>query len=217
MEVLQEGAMARFPLVFLFAAAACRGGAPDAVVSSDPIPLVTITGRVLDSLLGTPVADARVFGGTNGAVSLTDQYGYYRLEVNQEPSSIRVSDWRYEDAEVDNDFTRSRQIDLRLVRFAPAILRCTLESGEALAIVMDLQGRKTVDRRMTSHAVATTASGSSSSLGYDWLWYPVDNLTWSVQIPVPAGTSSLSVTVADADLNTSTRACNDPAAGQPPG
>ncbi len=204
--------MPRFPVFLLLAAAACTGGPPDAAAPDTIEPgLVAVSGTVFDSLLGTPVEGVRVVGGTNGALAVTGPDGFYRLQVHQEPSSIWIDDVRYQPVSVASRFTGPDLINLRLVRFAPAILHCSLAGAYALATVVDLQGRKTVDRRMASHAVAAVAGGpTASSVGDDWAWHPVDNFTWMVEIPVLPGVTSLTLTVADADLNSMTSLCNDP-------
>lgn len=183
-------------------------GAPDSLFTppaGDPAPvLVWLDGRVADSMTGAALADVGIFGGESTVASDID--GRFRVPVRTGMVTLRATASGYEHFSSVFNVVTSGSHDLLLRRLAPALLACGLQGDTLTGIVVDLQGRKTIDRREGSFAVLTT--GGSALTAINWYWQPVDYLTWRIAIPLNGSPATDALLVLrDTDGWLSGRAC----------
>jgi hypothetical protein len=159
------------------------GNDPDpAAPSGGPGPLHVVSGVVEDSMLNLPVAGIRVLIGDS--VAVTDSQGRFTTVHRSGNFTILVDDYSYERYEVPLAiFSDDRPHVVRLRGFAPYLLSCTFETDLLTARVVDLQGRKTVDRRSQSAITLVSNETRFYREAYNWYWTPVDNLTWLAHVP----------------------------------
>ncbi len=185
---------------------ACGGSPPAPDEPAIPEPRVPLTGVVLDSLAGLPVAGARVLG--TDSVVVTDAGGSFRLLVPTRPLVILVMASGYGSHALPVSLQGPAHRTVRLRRLAPAVLGCAIVSDTVYATVVDLQGRKTVNRREGSVAVISSGGQAVVLTGLAWYWRPLDSLTLAVVIPPPAGAVAAAVlTVSDVEGFRGTAQC----------
>lgn len=175
---------------------ACGSPPPAPDETAIPEQRVLLTGVVLDSLAALPVAGARVLG--TDSMVVTDAAGSFRIMVPTGPFTILVTHPDYESygLSVTLEVPAHRIVQLR--RLAPAVLGCRIASDTVYATVVDLQGRKTVNRREGSVAIVRSGGQEVVLSGLSWSWQPVDSLTLAVSIPPPGGAvTGATLTVSD--------------------
>ena len=189
------------------------GGEPDGIAPVVPDePMRVVSGVLEDSVLSIPVAGVRVLIGDSSVVS--DSQGRFVTLHRSGDIRLSVADYRFESYSTpytvlgDDD-----NIQLRLRGEAPYLTSCTFGSELLTATLIDLQGRKTINRRTQS---TTTVVGDGSSYRRDantWSWTPIDNFTWLAHVPIGGvGADSAVWQLEDADGHVRSARCTN----QPP-
>ena len=150
----------------------------------DPVRYHVVAGFVEDSILNTPIPLARVLIGDS--VAVTDSQGRFRTMHRSGNFGLLVDDYGYERYEIPLAIFRDDlPIRVMLRGHAPYVLSCTFETDLLTATVVDLQGRKTLNRRSQSTITLISNSVSFFRDAYNWYWTPVDNYTWLAHVPHP--------------------------------
>jgi hypothetical protein len=142
-----------------------------------------VSGTVHDSVLGDPVVGIRLFIGDSSAV--TDSQGRFRTRQAPGPTDLSVRDYRYEGFASRLQLYRDEvNVRVRLRGEAPYLLSCGFAPTLLTAEVVDLQGRKTINRRGASTITLVASDSSYQQDANLWSWTPVDDLTWLAHIPL---------------------------------
>ena len=204
------------PYIILVVGAACGG--PDLLTAPGPTSpgpagsRFTVTGVVYDSLashVGPSVTAPGVRVSFNGVVDITDAAGRFTLNdvlggshvpfellsLNYEPRADTML--------IDRDLT----VSLPLRRLAPLITAFFPAGDTTRFIVVDLQSRKTVERWQRTRATMTTGTTQWTQYGDQWVWTPIDILTWLVSMPNTAGAEDFRFDIHDAIGFTSHAVC----------
>ena len=174
------------PSLCLLLGVACYGGGEPAPLApgAGSLDLVDIHGVVTDSVLGRPRAGAPLSVG--GKVVLTDADGSYAVRVPAGPLVVRVQFSLYEDYQVHVPVAAEREFNFRLRRLNPALTACAIGADSIRAVIVDLQGRKTINRAEGSTLrLASVQGGQTDVTAWDWRWTAVDEYTWRAAIAVP--------------------------------
>jgi hypothetical protein len=202
----------RRALVLLAFCLSCSNDSTDPIDPPGNETFYRISGTVEDSILGTPVAGVRVLIGDSSV--LTDASGHYATTHRSGDLTVEVNDYRYENYQVPVSLlTDGRIVTVRLRGNAPYITACTFETDLLTARLVDLQGRKTINRRSQSTITLISSDTTVFRDAYNWFFTPVDTYTWLAHVPhagVPA--DSAVWRVEDADGFTRTVQC----VNQPP-
>jgi hypothetical protein len=202
---------------FLLACLLTLGCAGSESSAPSPVPegrFVPVSGVVRDSILGEPVAGIRVFAGDSSFVTGPD--GAFALILAQGRQALQAAPFAFEPLRLDLDLNSPRTFVLLLRRQAPAVIACVVTPAGLSACVLDLQGRKTVDRRFATSVEIESDAGSRRLLGHDLAWYPLSDLTWRVDLPGTAlSRSDVLWNLADGDGFRSARRCSDAPAQAP--
>jgi hypothetical protein len=171
-----------------------------------------LTGAVYDSLashVGPPVAAPGVRVSVDGAVDITDAAGRFTvtevlggshvpfelLSLNYEP--------RVDTFLIDRDLT----VFLPVRRLAPLITAFFPAGDSTWITVVDLQGRKTVNRWLRTQATLANGTAQWTRLGNTWIWNPVDSITYLVSIPNTSGAEEFRFDIHDVTGSTSQAVC----------
>lgn len=146
-----------------------------------PIPLVTIRGQVIDSLTRAPVAGVNV--GIGGKALWTDAEGFFTGQVAVGPTDIRVAALAFEPARVGVVVGPLDEFVVRLRRLAPIALDCEMGPGGFTAFIVDLQGRKSVERWTQSSMTLISPTSRRIIGARQWGYLPLDILRWRISIP----------------------------------
>ena len=159
-----------------------EGPATETTVTTT-VPSYEVVGSVFDSLAGL-----RSFGGVpdalvsiGGRVTVTDSLGEFTVaDVDSGTVMVRVQIPAYEplDVQVLNDGNRRLTIGLR--RYAPMVTGFVVAGDSAVTTVVDLQGRKTIDRWSQSNATLAGTGSPLTLYGSQMVWRPLDDFTWTV-------------------------------------
>lgn len=161
--------------------AACYGpSAPTSSVGSSQA-RVEIHGRVYDSLTGQPIAGVLVAIADTAARTGPD--GGYRVTVPSGQITLRVRFGLYEEYRLSGLLLGPRQVDFPLRRLHPALTGCAISADTVHAVIVDLQGRKTLNRADGSTIRLTDMAGDIDVVAWDWNWRPVDEFTWRARVP----------------------------------
>lgn len=195
----------------LICCVACVGGgegpAEPGPGPEDQGPLVQVDGLVVDSLRGSPVPRATVSLGDTG--TLTDEAGRFRLFVPQGPAPLLVLALGHETRSQVLTVNGTTRSTVQLRRLSPFLQACAVQADTIHALIVELQGRKTLNRREGSTVSLTTPSGTTVLDGFAWRWTAIDNVTWWVRIPVPgASPSRISWQLRDTDDNMHAADCS---------
>ena len=182
----------RSPVVSLLAALALAasggcGTAPSPVGAGEEPPgegLITIriVGKVSDSLLSQPVGPVALVVGPHALT--TDSAGAFQADVPQGALVISADVDGYLPHTVRSTVFVTTYIPVRLRRLAPAVTACYIDRDTVRATVIDLDGRKTIDRRERSRLRLLAPTPIDSMTAYELYWNPVDILTWHVLAPL---------------------------------
>lgn len=162
--------------------AGCYG--PSATAVSDGLPQqgrVEIHGRVYDSLTGQPIA--RLFVAFADTAVQTGLDGSYRVTVPAGQVVLRVRFGLYEEYRLESLLLSAREVNFPLRRLNPALTGCLIAADTIHAVIVDLQGRKTLNRADGSRIMLANASGDTVVTAWDWNWRPVDEFTWRARVP----------------------------------
>ncbi len=174
------------PSLSVLLAAACYGGGEPAPLAPGPgeLDLVAIHGVVTDSVLGRPLGGVPLTVG--GKVVQTDAEGRYSARVPAGPLVVRVQFSLYEDYQVRVPIAVDQEINFPLRRLNPALTACAIGADSIRAVIVDLQGRKTINRAEGSTLrMASAAGGQTEVTAWDWRWTAVDEYTWRAAIATP--------------------------------
>lgn len=174
--------MRRF-LVLLPFCLSCGGDPVDISRGNDPVETTReISGMVEDSMLSLAVAGVRVRIGDSVVVS--DSLGQFRTIHRSGGFTLVVDDVAYERYEIPLEIFQDRQnLRVRLQGQAPYVLSCIFETDLLTARIVDLQGRKTINRRSQSTITLVSSQTTVKRDAYTWYFTPVDNLTWLAHVP----------------------------------
>ena len=147
----------------------------------DPITL-RIVGKVSDSLLSQAIGPVELVVGQNALT--TDSAGAFEADVVQGALEISANVDGYLPHTVRDTVFVTTYIPVRLRRLAPAVTACFIDRDTVRATVIDLDGRKTIDRRERSRLRLLAPTPVDSITAYELYWNPVDILTWHVVAPL---------------------------------
>ncbi len=161
--------------------AACYGPSPTTSSEGTAQGRVEIHGRVYDSLTGLPIARTDIaFGDTTVQTGLD---GSYRVTVLPGPITLRVRLGLYEEYRLDGQLLGPRQVDFPLRRLNPALTGCAISADTVYAVIVDLQGRKTLNRADGSRILLTAMTEDTVVVAWDWNWRALDEFTWRATVP----------------------------------
>jgi carboxypeptidase family protein len=165
--------------------AGCGGQGDGAAGPPEPQPRVEVTGTVADTFSRAPLSGVRVVGVDAATESQAD--GTFRLSVPAGPTGVLLSADGYESASVRLTGQPGARLTVTLRPFRPVVLGCVVDSGLIQATVVDLQGRRTIDRRDGSYVFVRAAGETTLLTGLTWSWRTVDSLTYLVLVKAPTG------------------------------
>ncbi len=208
--------MPRPILLAILGLAACSGPefAPPTVTEGG-VEVVQIAGRVIDSV--TRAGVPRITFGIGGNFETTDAEGQFTAWVARGDNAVGVNIAGFEPfARIIQVGPRS-EFELPLRRLAPVPVTCELEPQGFRAIVVDLQGRKSLERWSQSTLTLVWSARQTTIGAVNWGYRAIDGLRWEVTIPNVDG----SVLRADWQLYDSEghlyRGSCEPVAAPPPG
>lgn len=162
---------------------ACLGpgpGAPDLSGPDNALPRYRVDGFVFDSLSGQPIADLDL---RVGATRLhTDTFGRFSVEVDSGYVTFRLFDTDYEPPRVVFPHQGPQFVTLALRRYAPFLVNFRVVGDSIEGVIVDLQGRKTLDRWLVSRVIIDEGSASRTVLGTGMNWKAVDSLTYRTAV-----------------------------------
>ncbi len=195
----------RWPILLSTVLLACSPEAEPLATESLPVNYFTISGSVLDSILGAPIENIRILVGDS--VVTTDASGQFSTRYREGPSSIVIDDIQYEPLAVSRYFNRDQAFILQLRGQAPYVRSCSFSGDSVSATILDLQGRKTINRRAESFLVARIRQTEVQNDGNFWHWNPVDHFTWRTNVPLGSIADSVDWRLEDADGNARITRC----------
>ena len=198
-------------LLVIMAVAACAG--TDGATSPDPAgSRFTVSGTVYDSLareLGGDWAASAVRVSVNGVVAVTDTRGRFTASgvSGARNAEVVLESRHYEPLvrhlEIDRDMT----VTIGLQRLAPIVTGFRSFGDSTRFTVVDLQSRKTVERWQLTRATLANGTAQWTQHGDQWVWTPIDILTWLVSMPNTAGAEDFRFDIHDAIGFTSHAVC----------
>lgn len=191
--------------LLLLLTAACAGGAEPTAHDPLPVPTFRLSGVVRDSVLGVPVAAVHLLLGDTAAV--TDTAGYFTLQFPAGEAPLLIADPRFEPYAAAMSVFKDSEITLLLRGQAPYVTSCAFQGDSVSATIVDLQGRKTVNRRAESYLVARSSQAVIQNDANSWHWNAVDNVTWRTNVPIGGLADSVDWQLEDADGNARLTRC----------
>ena len=180
------------PCVIGMSAAACLGSGEGPVTEnplSGTVPKYTVVGTVFDSLAslranaGVPNAAVSV-GGKPTVTDAAGQFAVSLVDSGMIAIRVEIPDYEPRTQMFLNDGSRSAAVPLR--RYAPLVTGFLVAGDSAMTTVVDLQGRKSMDRWTESRATVQTGGGATLTiLGQQMVWQPIDDFTWTVVLHAP--------------------------------
>ncbi len=168
--------------LLLLLAGAC-GEAPDEATTGPPrAPRYVLTGVAYDSAVGLPAPGVKVTVGSPSTV--TDEIGRYRLVVDSGRHVLTAPDSLYEPYQQTPIVTGDRVLDLQLRRLTPYVTGVVFVRDTIYATVVDLQGRRTLDRRQLSRLEVRGPGTVFTVTASRWAWLAIDLESWRVVVPV---------------------------------
>ena len=148
-------------------------------------PFHTVSGYVTDSMTGEGIPGARISAGPR--TTLADASGAWSLDVPDGLVTISSSPPNFDPGHEIITVHGSVSIDLQLRRRAPLVIDCWRDSAMVHALLIDLQGRKSIERWAQSKAVIEAPSGNITLYGQQWTYFPPpDYYQWPIGFDVPA-------------------------------
>lgn len=168
--------------------------------------MVTIGGTVTDSLMGGGIPGVRVSSGRY--VTTADAGGLWSLTVPKGHTTVSTSPAGYEPLSYTFEALGSMEVDLLARRLAPAVIDCTRDGDSVHATLVDLQGRKTIERWNQSAALIRDPAGVYTVGAINWKYQAIDPLTWRVTlVPISSATTLIQWDIYDSDGHRFTGAC----------
>lgn len=150
----------------------------------------TISGMVSDSLTGAGIPGARVSAGA--LTTLADAAGLWSLDVPDGVVTISSSPTNYDPGHETVTVHSAVLLNLQLRRRAPLVADCSRDEAMAYAILIDLQGRKSIERWVQSRAIILAPSGNVTLTGQQWTYFPPpDYYQWPIGMTVPADATGI--------------------------
>lgn len=178
--------MRSLPL-FLLALAACNARdywIPTTEGGGGTTP-VAVHGVVTDSVTGMRLPGVAVSMG--GVFTATDAEGAFDLTVGSGVNTVHVAADGYEPfartMTVDPLGNDRFAVDLPLRRLAPFPVTCELGPDGFRANIVDLQGRKSLERWSQSELTLVSPAGPRTIPAITWGYHALDYLVWQVTIP----------------------------------
>lgn len=163
---------------------------PDPPTEKYTGPYYTVSGVVSDSLTGEGIPGARVYAGDR--TTLADAAGVWYLDVPDGEVSISSAPANYEGGRETITVHSPVLLNLQLRRRAPLVVDCYREGDEAHALLIDLQGRKSVERWTQSKATIIAPSGNVTVGASNWDYFPPpDYYHWPIGMSVPADATGI--------------------------
>ena len=171
-------------------AAACLGGGEGPTTENTvrpTVPSYTVVGTLFDSLAALRssglVANAPL--RINGRPAITDSAGGFVVaDVDSGNAVVSVEHPSYEPLTLQILIDGNQQVAVGLRRYAPIITSFVVYADSAVTTVVDLQGRKTIDRWSGSNATLDGTGGTVTLIGSQMRWLPVDDFTWTIVFDV---------------------------------
>ena len=161
-------------------------------------PYYTVSGVISDSLTGEGIPGARVYAGKR--TTLTDPAGLWFIDVPDGVVSVSSTVNNYDGGHETITVHSPVWLNLTLRRRAPLVVDCSRDSTMAYAVLIDLQGRKTIERWNLSKAVIEAPSGNITLMGQQWSYFPPpDYYHWPIGFAIPAGATRIKWEVYDID------------------
>jgi hypothetical protein len=195
----------RYSAIILLCCAACGDPKTPNSPSEDPAHYLPVSGTVYDSVLGQAIPGLRVLVGDSAV--LTDTFGRFSTMHRSGAFVIAVNDSRYETFTRPDRLQGNNIVVLSLRGRAPYVTSCEFGADSVMATMVDLQGRKTINRRNGSFLTAELPGDSLQNDAYSWSWRPIDDFTWRTASPVSSSASAVEWRLEDADGNSRTTRC----------
>jgi len=182
-------------LLALAAVTACGSSSGLAPGAGDTGPLFTLRGTVVDSLAsvyGVRWSAPGVLVNINGHSTETDSAGRFVLaDVPGGAVPVELLSNAFE--RISRVMTIESDLPLRfqLRRQAPLIAGFRSLGDSAWIRVVDLQGRKTIDRWLATNATLVGPASRVTQHGLDWRWHAIDARTYRVVLPTTTGADQI--------------------------
>ncbi len=204
--------MPRMALYILLAFCAACATPDDPVAPAPDQPRFTVTGVVYDSLashVGPRQVAPAVRVSVNGVVAITDLQGRFTITQVLGGSHVpfELLSLEYEPYTGTMRLDRDLTVFLPLRRLAPLMTAFFPAGDSTRFIVVDLQSRKTVERWQRTRATMGTGTAQWTQFGDQWVWTPIDILTWMVSMPNTAGAEEFRFDIHDATGSVSHAVC----------
>jgi len=164
------------------AVAGCLGTGPgEPSLGGDAArPAYRVNGVAYDSLAVMPIPDLDL---RVGATRLrTDAYGRFSADVDSGYVTFQIFTPDYEPPHLAIPHIKRQFVTLRLRRYAPLVVAFQVLGDSVQATIVDLQGRKTIDRWLVSRVTLHRPVGSSIVLGTGMNWRVVDDFTYQARV-----------------------------------
>ncbi|NNG15881.1 MAG: hypothetical protein HKM89_05310 [Gemmatimonadales bacterium] len=171
------------PSLAVLVLASCLGPGPGPQSRQNEIierPLYQVSGRVIDSASGAPLANLRI--GVSGTRVTTDSLGRYTALADSGMVQYTVVDPRYEAYDRSFLIQWPQTLDLNLRRLAPLITCFEVDADSIVAFVIDVQHRKTIHRSVSTNVSLSGPNFELSLLGNQWIWEAVDDFTYRMVV-----------------------------------
>lgn len=191
-------------LILLVILAAC-GPDDTTAPTSQPgsgAPRFTVSGVVYDSLAVAAGVEDAVVGArvsVNGIPVVTDALGHFTAE-NVAPTLhglVTIEGPAYELFETTIAIEEDMNIFLGVRRHAPLITGFFPAGDSTRFMVVDLQNRKTVERWQVTSALLHNANTEWTQRGIEWVWTPIDDITWLVSMQSTAAAEQIEFAIYD--------------------
>jgi hypothetical protein len=119
-----------------------------------PLVRYTISGMVTDSISGEPLISAYVFEENSGKGTLTNNYGYYNLNIPTGPIKILAGYLGYKPKIIYMDLGQNEMIHLHLNQsglLKPVIVNASRQAGQDDAVVMPAERITLADLQSNIH------------------------------------------------------------------
>lgn len=169
------------PSLAVLVSMSCLGpgeGPPPRRVEIIERPLYRVSGRVVDSASGAPLANLRI--GVSGTRVTSDSLGFYTALVDSGLVRYTIVNPDYEAYDQRFLIQWPQTLNLNLRRLAPLITCFEVDGDSIVAVVIDVQHRKTIHRSVSTSVTLSGPGFELSMLGNQMIWDAVDDFTYRV-------------------------------------